>query len=72
MRVPNSPWYFLNHYTSHKDNEMTALTYTLDRGGYEALEASDRVLEIDTTDFARIDYRSLFELVGDRLLEPNS
>ncbi|NJM87873.1 MAG: hypothetical protein HC847_12570 [Hydrococcus sp. RU_2_2] len=45
---------------------------TLDRGSYEALEASDRVLEIDTTDFARIDYRSLFELVGDRLLEHNN
>jgi hypothetical protein len=40
---------------------------TLEQGGYEALEASDRVLEIDTTDFTQIDYPSLFESIGARL-----
>lgn len=44
---------------------------TLNRGGYDALEASDRVLEIDTTDFARINYCSLFESIGDRLIKYN-
>ncbi|AFY77045.1 MAG: hypothetical protein IGR93_20505 [Hydrococcus sp. C42_A2020_068] len=36
---------------------------TLRQSGYEALEASDRVLEIDTTDFNQIDDETLFEFI---------
>ncbi|WP_139253740.1 hypothetical protein [Hydrococcus rivularis] len=36
---------------------------TLSQGDYEALEASDRVLEIDTTDFNQIDDETLFEFI---------
>ncbi|MCU0536318.1 MAG: hypothetical protein MUD14_20725 [Hydrococcus sp. Prado102] len=44
---------------------------TLDRGGYEALAASDRILEINTTDFAQIDYCQLFECGSTRIVDNN-
>jgi hypothetical protein len=61
--------YFIT-FLAHVDRfNYDEFNLTLERGGYEALEASDRILEIDTTDFTQMDYRSLFESIGDRLFE---
>lgn len=40
---------------------------TIDKGGYEAIEASDRTLEIDTTNFLSINERSLFNFIAGNL-----